>query len=146
MKISTTGRRIPAALALITVLAAVGGVGQAGASKPAGMSKGAYRSLVIRSQALDQKYRLGAWKNVPQGMSLDAYRALAIRSAALDRKYSTGTRPAAAVVRTPSVSAGGFSWSAFGIGAVAMLGLVLLATGAVVASRSNREAPRVRTS
>jgi hypothetical protein len=79
-------------------------------------------------------------------MSLGAYRALAIRSAALDKKYGTGAQQAAAVVRTPSLSAGGFSWSAFGIGAVAMLGLVLLATGAVAASRSNREAPRVRAS
>jgi hypothetical protein len=145
MKISTTARRIPAALALIAVLAAVGGVGQAGASRPAGMSKGAYRSLVIRSQALDQKYRLGAWKNVPQGMSLGAYRALVIRSEALDKRYA-GTQKALAVVRTPSSSAHGFSWSAFGIGAVAMLGLVLLATGAIVASRSTREAPRMRTS
>jgi hypothetical protein len=145
MKISTTARRIAVALALIAVLAAVGGVGQAGASRPAGMSKGAYRSLVIRSQALDQKYRLGAWKNVPQGMSLGAYRALVIRSEALDKRYA-GTQKALAVVRTPSSSAHGFSWSAFGIGAVAMLGLVLLATGAIVASRSTREAPRMRTS
>jgi hypothetical protein len=122
MKISTTARRIPA------------------------MSKGAYRSLVIRSEALDQKYRLGAWKNVPQGMTLAAYRALAIRSAALDKKYGAGAQHSAAVVRTPSVSTRGFSWSAFGIGAVAMLGLVLLATGVIAASRSTREAPRVRTS
>ena len=110
------------------------------------MSKAAYQSLVIRSQALDEKYRLGAWKNVPQGMSLGAYRSLAIRSAALDRKYGNGPQRAVAAVRAPQVSAGGFSWSAFGIGAFAMLGLVLLATGAVVASRSNRETPRVRTS
>jgi hypothetical protein len=144
MKISTTGHRIAAALATIVILGALG-VGQAGASRPAGMSEGAYRSLVIRSQALDQKYRLGAWKNVPQGMSLAAYRALAIRSAALDKRYA-GTQKTVAVVRTPSSSAHGFSWSAFGIGAVAMLGLVLLATGAIVASRSTREAPRVRTS
>jgi hypothetical protein len=145
MKISTTARRIAAALALIAVLAAVGGVGQAGASRPAGMSKGAYRSLVIRSQALDQMYRIGAWKNVPQGMSLAAYRALAIRSAALDNRYA-GTQKALAVVRTPSSSGHGFSWSAFGIGAVAMLGLVLLATGAIATSRSTREAHRVSTS
>jgi hypothetical protein len=146
MKFSTTAGRIPAAVALIAALGAVGGVGQAGASRPAGMSKGAYRSLVIRSEALDQKYRLGAWKTVPQGMSLAAYRALAIRSAALDKKYGAGAQHSAAVVRTPSVSTRGFSWSAFGIGAVAMLGLVLLATGVIAASRSTREAPRVRTS
>ena len=145
MKISTTARRLPVALALIALLAAINGVGQAGASRPAGMSKAAYQSLVIRSQALDEKYRLGSWKNVPQGMSLAGYRALAIRSAALDKRYA-GTQKAVATVRTPSSSAHGFSWSAFGIGAVAMLGLVLLATGAIVASRSTREAPRVRTS
>jgi hypothetical protein len=144
MKISTTGQRIAATLATLVVLGAVA-VGQAAGSRPAGMSEGAYRSLVIRSEALDQKYHLGAWKNVPQGMSLAAYRALAIRSAALDKRYA-GAQKALATVRTPSSSARGFSWSAFGIGAVAMLGLVLLATGAVAASRSTREAPRMRTS
>src|SRR6476659_10819222 len=136
MKISSTGHRIAAALATIVILGTLV-VSQAVASRPAGMSKGAYRSLVIRSEALDQKYRLGAWKNVPQGMSLAAYRALAIRSAALDKRYA-GTQTALATVRTPSSAAHGFSWSAFGIGAVAMLGLVLLATGTVAASRSNR--------
>jgi hypothetical protein len=146
MKISSTAHRITAVLTAIVILAIVGGVGRAAASRPAGMSKAAYQSLAVRSAALDEKYRIGAWKGVPQGMTLAAYRALAIRSEALDKQYGLGKRTTASLARTPSVSTHGFSWGAFGIGAVAMLGLVLLATGAIVASRSTRKAPRVRTS
>jgi hypothetical protein len=146
MKISSTGHRITAVLAVIVILAAVGGVGRAAASRPAGMSKAAYQSLAVRSAGLDEKYRIGAWKGVPRGMTLAAYRALAIRSEALDKYYGLGKWKTASVAQTRSVSTHEFSWGAFGIGAVAMLGLVLLATGAVAASRSTRGARRVRTS
>ena len=146
MKISSTGQRITVVLAAIAVLATVGGIARATASRPTGMSKAAYQSLAIRSAALDEKYRIGAWKGVPQGMTLPAYRALAIRSEALDKRYGLGTSKTASVARTGSVSTRAFSWGAFGIGAVAMLGFVLLASGAVVASRSSRGARRVRTS
>lgn len=40
----------------------------------------------------------------------------------------------------------GFAWGAFGIGAVAMLGLVLLATGVLAGKRYTRATARVRTS
>ena len=146
MKISSTGHRITVVLAAIAVMATVGGVARATASRPTGMSKAAYQSLAIRSAALDEKYRIGAWKGVPQGMTLSAYRALAIRSEALDKRYGLGKWKTASVARTRSVSTHGFSWGAFGIGAVAMLGLVLLATGTVAAGRSTREAHRVSTS
>ena len=146
MKISSTGRSITTVLAVIVILATVGGVGRAAASRPAAMSKAAYQSLAIRSAGLDEKYRIGAWKGVPRGMTLAAYRALAIRSEALDKHYGLGKWKTASVARTRSVSTHEFSWGAFGIGAVAMLGLVLLATGAVAASRSTRGARRVRTS
>ncbi len=145
MKISSMADRIAVVLAMIVILAAAGGVGQASASRPAGMSKAAYQSLVLRSEALDQKYRIGAWKGVPRGMTLGAYRALAIRSEALDKRYGVGNRKAPAAVRTSTGSAHGFAWTAFVIGAVAMLGLVLLTTGVIAGSRYTR-APRVRTS
>jgi hypothetical protein len=68
MKSSKT-HRIATVLAAIVALAAVTSVAQAATSKPAGMSKAEYRALVIRSDALNQKYGLGDWKGVPQGMT-----------------------------------------------------------------------------
>jgi hypothetical protein len=134
--------RIAAVLAAIVALAAVTGVAQA--ARPAGMSKAEYRALVLRSEGLNEKYRLGAWKGVPQGMSPQEYRALMLRSEALNKQYGLGKWSNASSIST--VSTHGFAWGAFGIGAVAMLGLVLVAGGVVAGSRHSRQSPRVRTS
>ena len=75
MKISTTAQRIAAIVVAIAALA-VAGVAQAATSRPATMSKAEYRALVIRSEALNQKYHLGQWQGVPQGMTPSEYRAL----------------------------------------------------------------------
>ena len=134
--------RIAAVLAAIVALAAVTGVAQA--ARPAGTSKAEYRALVLRSEGLNEKYRLGAWKGVPQGMSPQEYRALMLRSEALNKQYGLGRWSNASSIST--VSTHGFAWGAFGIGAVAMLGLVLVAGGVVAGSRHSRQSPRVRTS
>ena len=144
MKISTTAQRIAAIVVAIAALA-VAGVAQAATSRPAAMSKAEYRALVIRSEALNQKYHLGQWKGVPQGMTPSEYRALVIRGEALNKQYGLGKWSKASATQSTS-STHGFSWGAFGIGAVAMLGLVLLGTGVVAGSRQRHNAPRVRTS
>ena len=54
------------------------------------MSKAEYRALVIRSEALNQKYHLGRWQGVPQGMTPSEYRALVIRGEALNKQYGLG--------------------------------------------------------
>jgi hypothetical protein len=144
--ISSKTHRIAAVFAAIVALATVTGVAQAASSKPAGMSKAEYRALMLRSEALNQKYRLGDWKGVPQGMTPAEYRALMIRSEALNKQYGLGKWSSATAARTTTGSAHGFSWGAFGIGAVAILGLVLLATGEFAGSRYTRQAPPVRTS
>jgi hypothetical protein len=146
MKISTTAQRIAALIVTIASLAAVSGVAQAATSKPSGMSKAEYRALMLRSEGLNQKYHLGQWKSVPQGMTPSEYRALVIRSEALNKQYGLGKWSTAAAGRTTTASTHGFSWGAFGIGAVAMFGFVLLAGGVTMGRRSSREAPRVRTS
>jgi hypothetical protein len=140
--ITTTSQKIAAALAAL-VLAAAGGIAQAATSKPSGMSQAEYRALVARSAGLNERYRLGAWQRVPEGLSPAEYRALTLRSEALNKQYGLGKWSAAAQTQ---VSTHGFAWGAFGIGAVAMLGVVLLAGGVVVGSRRGREAPRFRTS
>ena len=141
--ITTTSQKIATVLAALVVLAAAGGIAQAATSKPSGMSQAEYRALMARSAGLNERYRLGAWQGVPEGLSPAEYLALTLRSEALNKRYGLGKWSAAAQTH---VSTQGFAWGAFGIGAVAMLGLVLLAGGAIVGNRRGREAPRVRTS
>jgi len=141
--ITTTGKKIATVLAALVVLAVAVGMAQAATSKPSVMSQAEYRALMARSAGLNERYRLGAWKGVPEGLSPAEYRALTLRSEALNKQYGLGNW---AVPAQTQVATHGFAWGAFGIGAVAMLGLVLLAGGAVVGNRRGREAPRVRTS
>jgi hypothetical protein len=93
------------------------------------MSKAEYRSLMLRSEALNQKYGLSPQRAVPQGMTAAEYRALMLRSEALNQKYGLGKQKAAAVTSQPTNSTRGFAWGAFGIGAAVMVGLALLAGG-----------------
>ena len=130
------------------MLAGLSGVAQGATStsKPAGMSAAEYRALTLRGEALNQKYGLGAWKGVPAGMTAPQYRALKIRSEALNKHYGLGGWSASATARASNGKSHGFAWGAFGIGAVAMLGLALLAAGVIGGRRYTRGAPRVRTS
>jgi hypothetical protein len=111
------------------------------------MSTAEYRSLMLRSEALDQKYRLGPQRAVPQSMT--AAEALMLRSQALNKRYGLDTQTAAAVTSQPTNSTRGFAWGAFGIGAGLMFGLALLAGGFLVRRRllatGRGLAPRYRT-
>jgi hypothetical protein len=146
----TRTRRIVVLLSTIGTLVVLAGAAQAATSKPAGMSTPEYRALMLRSQALNDKYGLGKPVGKPTGMSQAEYRALMLRSQALNEKYGLG---GSAKVAAPSsqheaqiVSSNDFAWGDFGIGAAAMLGLVLLATGLIAGGRRGRRAPRTRTS
>jgi hypothetical protein len=68
-----------------------------------------------------------------------------IRSEALNKHYGLGKWSKSATARA-TTSMSGFSWGAFGIGAVAMLGLVLVGIGVVAGNRQRHNTPRVRTS
>jgi hypothetical protein len=136
---SSTTRTIMAVLATIVALAAAA-TAQASTPKPAEMSKAEYRALILRSEALNQKYRLGEWKGIPQGMAPAEYRALVVRSEALNKQYGLGKYASGS---TPATSASdGFAWGDFGIGVAATIGGVLLAAGAL----AGRRLPRTRTS
>ena len=135
MKIARTIGRIAAVLATVSALTALAGVAQAGTPAPPGTSEAEYQALMLRSEALNQKYGLGPQSAVPQGMTSAEYRALMLRSEALNQKYGLGTQKAAAVTSQPTNSTPGFAWGAFGIGAAAMFGLGLLAGGVVVRQR-----------
>jgi hypothetical protein len=148
---STTRRkhRIAALLSVIGALLILGGTAQAATSKPAGMSNAEYRALMIRSQALNDRYGLGWPAKKPELMTAAEFHALMLRSEALNDKYGVGgsavpgptTRPQPAVIGTDA-----FAWGDFGIGAAAMLGLVLLVAGLIVGGRLGRGALRARSS
>jgi hypothetical protein len=142
VNIPSTIGRIASVLAAVSALAALAGVAQAGTSRPQSMSKAESRALMLRSEALNQKYRLGPQGAVSQGMTAAAYRALRLRSEALNQKYGLGKQKAAAVTSLPTNSTRGFAWGAFGIGAAVMFGLALLAGGFFV--RYRLLAPRRR--
>ena len=84
MNIASTIGRIAAVLAAVSALTALAGVAQAGTLRAPSMSKAEYRALMLRSEALNQKYRLGSQRAVPQGMAAAEYRALMLRSEALN--------------------------------------------------------------
>ena len=174
MNTTTRKHTIAALLSVIGALLILGGTAQAATSKPAGMSNAEYRALMIRSEALNKKYHLGRYSTAPQGMTATAYRALMLRSEALNKKYHLGrystapqgmtaTAYRALMIRSEALNkkyhlgafapatrvvtaAAGFSWSAFGIGAAAMLGLVLLTSGAIVGGRHGWRTPQTRIS
>ncbi len=175
MNIARTIGRIAAVVATVSALTALAGVAQAGTSRPPSMSKAEYRALMLRSEALNQKYGLGPQRAVPQGMTAAEYRALRIRGQelnrlygpaeslmtpaalraltlrgeALNKTYGLDKQKAAAVTSQPTNSTRGFAWGAFGIGAAVMFGLALLAGGFFVRHRLLATlrglAPRYRT-
>jgi hypothetical protein len=147
VKIASTIGRIAAVLATVSALTALAAVAQAGTSKPPIMSK-SEQTLILRGEALNKRYGLGAQSAVPQGATAAEYRALILRGEALNKRYGLGAQYVAAVTSHPTSSTRGFAWGAFGIGAAVMFGLALL-TGGFFARRqlpALRElAPRHRT-
>jgi len=95
MKISRRAVRIGAVLGTIAAFVVLAGSAQGATLKPAGMSNGEDRALMLRSEALNQKYGLGRQSAVPQGMTAAGYRALMLRSEALNQKYGLGRQSAA---------------------------------------------------
>ena len=175
MNIPSTIGRIGAVIATVSALTALAGVAQAGTSRPPSMSKAEYRSLMLSSEALNQKYGLGPQRAMPQGMTAAEYRALRIRGQELNRLYGPAEslmtpealraltlrgealtktyrldkQKAAAVTAQSTNSTRSFAWGAFGIGAAVMFGLVLLGGGFFVRHRLLATlrglAPRYRT-
>lgn len=133
-------------LVAIAVLIALAGAAQAATTRPAAMSKVEYRALMLRSEALNRIYHLGTYSRVRIGMTGAEYRALMLRSEGLNKKYGLGQWKTAAAAPKLAAVAGGFSWTAFGIGAAAVAGLVLLIAGAIAARRSGHRVPRARVS
>jgi hypothetical protein len=141
---STRTHRITALLTVVAALAFLAASAGAANSRPPGMTKAEYRALMLRSEALNEKYGLGSGTLKPAAMSRPEYRALVLRSQALNAKYGLGSRQVVASPRPAvTVAQDGFVWGDFALGAAAMLGLVLVVTGLVVGSR---HVPRARIS
>ena len=147
MNISSIIRRLTLMVAGVAVLVALAGTAQAATpQRPTGMSKTEYRALLLRGEALNRKYGVNVNSAKPAGMTAAEYRALVLRGQALNKKYGLGAQKAPAVLSVPQSSSRPFAWSAFGIGAAAMLGFVLLTAGVVLGSRAARHTSAVRTS
>ena len=151
MKISQTTSRIGIVLGTIGAIVLLAASAQAATAKPAGMSEPAYRALTIRSEALNklygnavtrlsprqfkELYQSGANRMTPQGFA-----ALVAGSEALNRQYGLDrTSQPTRVVKQPTGSGDGLDWADFGIGAAAMLGLVLLSGGLLAAAYFGRK-------
>jgi hypothetical protein len=149
VNIASTIGRIAAVIATVSALTALAGVAQAGTSRPPSMSEAEYQALMLRSEALNQKYGLAPERAAPQGMTAAQYRALMLRSEALNQRYGLDKQTATAVASQPTNSIRGFAWGAFGIGAAVTFGLALLAGGLFVRRRLLATlrglAPRYRT-
>ena len=160
MKISGTTVRIAAVLGTLAVLTASAASAQASGTRPAAMTKAEYQALVIRGEALNRRYgnavtRLtaqqfkGLYEAGADRLPPQEFAALLARSQELNRRYassSTRAQPKQVVATANSPAAVGFDWGDFGIGAAAMLGLVLLTGGLVAGSRYGRRVERARIS
>jgi len=139
--------RVAALLTAVAALAFFAASVQAANSRPAGMTKAEYRALMLRGEALNEKYGLGKWAGRPPSMSPAAYRALILRGEALNRKYGLGGSTAKTASVAPAVVAGsGFAWGEFGIGAATILGVVLVGIGVFFGSRHSRGSLRAHRS
>jgi hypothetical protein len=90
VNVSHTTSRIGVVFGTIGAIVVLAASAQAATSKPTAMSQPEYRALMIRSEALNQKYGLGPQRTVHKGMTAAEYRALMLRSEALNQKYGLG--------------------------------------------------------
>ena len=120
-------RRTLAALAIGAVLAGATATA-ASAGVPEGMTKAEYRSLHIRSEALNNLYG-----NAVTRLSPDEFNALVVRSEGMN-SYGKTLQASTPVASTPASTS--FAWDDFGIGMAAAFGLVLLTGGLAVAVRT----------
>lgn len=151
MNISQTTLRIGAVLGTIGAIVVLAASAQAATSKPAGMSQPESRALMIRSEALNKLYgnavtRLSprVFKELNQAganrLAPHEFPALVARSEGLNRQYGLDrTSQPTKVVEQPTGSGNGFDWGDFGIGAAAMLGLVLLSGGLLAGAYFGRK-------
>jgi hypothetical protein len=149
--ISQTTLRIGAVLGIIGAIVVLAASAHAATSTPAGMSQAEYRALMIRSEALNKRYGNAVTRLSPRQfmelyraggnrMTPDAFNALVTRSEALNRRYALDrTSQPTNVVEQPTGSGNGFDWGDFGIGAAAMLGLVLLSGGLLAGAHFGRK-------
>jgi hypothetical protein len=113
--------KIKAAAAMLMVgfllAIAFSATAQAGSGTRQGLTAQQWKAVQARAQAMDRYYHIGAYS--PAAVALRAEKR---RGQAADQYYDLGQY---AVIETPSP----FQWSDAGIGAGAMLGIILVASG-----------------
>jgi len=127
-------------LAIIGMVLAGLMLSSAGAwAQPTGMTKAEYRAMLIRSEALNQRYGLAQYSQQAINNKLGEIGAWAVPSS-----QQTDTKPIASEklsglgVGEPTATASsdnGFDWSDAGIGAALAFGFVVLGVGSLLTVR-----------
>ena len=126
-------------LAIIGMVIAGLMVSSAGAwAQPSGMTKAEYRALMLRSEALNQRYGLGQYSQQAINNKLGEIGAWAVPS-----KQQTESTPLVSEKlagldlqpATTSTSGSGFDWNDAGIGAALAFGFVVLGVGSLLTVR-----------
>jgi hypothetical protein len=158
--------RVAALLTAVAALAFFAGSVQAANSRPAGMTKAAYRALMLRSEALNRQYGLGSGALLAtsavaasDALTPKAIHALGARYEAMAQYYagaSSSLPPQAAralgeryeamaehyqqaQLEQARRQAAAFSWADAGIGALAAIGAVALLGLGALGIRSHGE-------
>ena len=150
MNIWQTTLRIGAVLGTIGAVVVLAASAQAATPNLAGMSESEYRAQMIRSEALNTLHGNAVARLSPRSKELNQaganplapheFAALVARSEALNRQYGLDpTNQPTTIVEQPTGSGNGFDWADFGIGAAAMLGLVLLSGGLLAGAYFGRK-------
>ena len=114
-------------------------------AQPAGMTKAEYRAVLIRSEALNQRYGLGQYSQQAIDNKLGEIGAWAAPSS-----QQTDTTPLVSEklsglgVGEPTTTASsdrGFDWNDAGIGAALAFGFVVLGVGSLLTVRQHQHKP-----
>jgi hypothetical protein len=127
-------RRLGALVGIATALAAVVAAPGLGKARPAS----SYDPVVVQRMSDSWAARGGVFTNVPAS---SYYLPQQIESMSQGWAARGGLLPASAKV---TIGRDGFDWGEFGIGAVAMLGLVLLGAGLATGAHYSRRRMRAK--
>jgi len=111
-------------------------------AQPAGMTKAEYRAMMIRSEALNQRYGLGQYSQQAINDKLGEIGAWAPSSQYADSTPLVSEKLSGLGVGEPTTTASsdkGFDWNDAGIGAALAFGFVVLGVGSLLTVRQQHK-------
>ena len=114
-------------------------------AQPTGMSKAEYRAMMIRSEALNQRYGLGQYSQQAIDNKLGEIGAWAPSSQYADSTPLVSEKLSGLGVGEPTTTLAssdqGFDWNDAGIGAALAFGFVVLGVGSLLTVRQHQHKP-----